>query len=238
MKKTGLILLVLSLVVIASITVILQVPLLRNEDKDATMELIKQDLINLPEPVFEGETSLEETILKRRSVRSYRDEALSLKEISQVLWAAQGVTGGGFKRAAPSAGATYPLEIYVVVKKLEDVEPGVYHYIVEKHSLEKTLSGDYSRELRYASWDQSSVGEAPVNLVFCAVYERTTQKYGERGIRYVHMEVGHAAQNVYLQCQSLGLGTVVVGAFNDPEVKKILNLTKEEPLYVMPVGRI
>lgn len=229
---------VLFLTVIASITVILQDSLLSEEEQDITMEVTKQDLINLPEPVFEGNTSLEEAILKRRSVRSYRDEALSLKEISQVLWAAQGVSGDGFLRVAPSAGATYPLEVYVVVRKLAGVGPGVYHYIPESHSLKRISSGDYAGGLGDAAFSQSFVGEAPVNLVFCAVYERTTQEYGERGIRYVHMEVGHAAQNVYLQCQSLGLGTVVVGAFNDLEVKETLNLTGVEPLYIMPVGKI
>jgi len=233
--------LVLFLIAIVSIAVVFQIfdILLKEKGKDNNKMMKNQDLIKLPEPRYESDTCVEEAILRRRSVRSYRDEALSLKEISQILWAAQGITEKrGYKRAAPSAGATYPLEIYVVVGKLEGIAPGIYHYIPKEHSLKRTISGDYRKRLADAALGQSFVEDAPIDLVFCAVYERTTSRYGERGIKYVHMEVGHAAQNVYLQCQSLDLGTVVVGAFDDNKIKKILNLEKEEPLYVMPVGRI
>lgn len=195
--------------------------------------------IILPEPEKESETSIEEALLKRRSVREYKDEPLTLKEVSQILWAGQGITEpkwGG--RTTPSAGALYPLEIYLVVKKVEGLKSGVYHYLSKEHKLKKVLEGDVSSELAVAAVGQMFIAQAPVNLVFTGIFERTTQKYKERGIRYVFMEAGHAAQNVYLQAQSLGLGTVTVGAFDDEAIKEILKLKKEEtPLYIMPLGR-
>ncbi len=159
--------------------------------------------------------------------------------MAQLAWAAQGITDKryGF-RTAPSAGATYPLEIYIVVKEngVAGLSEGVYHYLPREHELEVVKRGDYSRELMSACLDQEWVREAAINIVITAIYERTTDRYGERGkIRYVHMEVGHVGQNIYLQCVSLGLGCVVIGAFYDEEVKKILGVN-EEPLYVIPVG--
>lgn len=195
--------------------------------------------VRLPSPKYKSSTSIEETLLKRRSIRDYKDEPLTLEEVSQLLWAAQGITKNGVYRTAPSAGATYPLEVYVVCGKVKGLERGLYHYDPEKHTLKRISSRDLRQELAYACYNQYFVGSAPLSLVFTAVYERTTGKYGRRGIRYVHMEVGHSAQNVYLQCESLGLGTVVVGAFNDDQVKKVLSLPRQEvPLYVMPVGKV
>lgn len=194
--------------------------------------------LKLPKPRYSSETSVEEAILKRRSIREYRDEPLSYEEVAQLLWAAQGITEPrwGF-RAAPSAGATYPLEVYVVVKEggVEGLDAGIYHYIPRRHELEMIREGDYSRELMAACLDQEWVGDAAINLVITAIYERTTWRYGERGRRYVHMEVGHVGENVYLQCVSLGLGCVVIGAFYDEEVKRVLGV-EEEPMYVIPVG--
>jgi len=203
-------------------------------------ELMNQQEIILPQPSKRSETSIEETLSERRSVREYKDEPLTLQEISQILWAAQGITAplrGG--RTAPSAGALYPLEVYLIARKVDGVEPGVYRYLPEGHKLNRVLEGDVSDSLCGAALRQASIREAPVNLVIGALYERTTRKYGERGIRYVHLEAGHAAQNIYLQVQSLGLGTVVIGAFDDEEVKEVLNLPEEEiPLYIIPVGKI
>lgn len=194
--------------------------------------------IILPPPIKTSKTSIEEALWQRRSIREYKDEPLTLKEVSHILWAAQGITVSWGGRTAPSAGAFYPLEVYLIVRKAESLEPGVYHYLPEEHKLKNVLEGDLSSELARAALGQTFVKTAPVNLVITAFYTRTTEKYGERGIRYVHMEAGHAAQNVYLQVESLGLGTVTVGAFDDKEVKKVLNLTQEEtPLYIMPVGR-
>lgn len=196
-------------------------------------------LIKLPDPITKGTVSLEEAIALRRSERSYAKSPLKLEQISQILWSAQGITDRRGFRAAPSAGATYPLEIYAVVKDggVDGLEAGVYRYIPEKHALELVKEGDYSAELMSACLDQDWVGKAPLNIVIVAIYERTTRRYGERGKRYVYMEVGHVGQNIYLQATAIGLGTVAIGAFYDDEVKKVLSLPKEEvPLYVMPIG--
>lgn len=192
----------------------------------------------LPEPRHNSGISIEETLLKRRSVRDYTGEPLTLPEVSQLLWAAQGITDPRGLRTAPSAGATYPLETYVVVGDVENLAQGVYRYHLPKQELVKVLDGDLRTELAAAALGQSWVREGAINIVFTAIYERTTRRYGDRGIRYVHMEVGHAGQNVYLQAVALGLGTVVIGAFRDDQVKEILNLPQDEhPLYIMPVGR-
>ncbi len=197
-----------------------------------------EEVVELPTPRTKGEMSVEEAIASRRSVRSFTGEPLNLCEIAQLLWSAQGITDPVWKkRAAPSAGATYPLEVYVVVgnNSVVGLKEGVYHYDPHTHSIEKVREGDIREELCDAAVGQEWVKNAPVDFVICAIYERTTQRYGERGIRYVHMEAGHAAQNMYLQCESLGLGMVVVGAFWDERVQELLNTTAE-PLYIIPVG--
>jgi SagB-type dehydrogenase family enzyme len=196
--------------------------------------------IKLPEPKYDNNTSVEQALLERRSVREYKDEPLTLNEVSQLLWAAQGITNSrrGF-RAAPSAGALYPLDVYIVIGDVEGVTNGVYKYKPHQHELVKVRNGNVRNELTIAAHGQTCVGESAIVIVFSAVYERTTQKYGNRGIRYVHMEAGHAAQNVFLQAVSLDLGMVVVGAFKDEEVRKILNMSdNEQPLYILPVGKV
>jgi SagB-type dehydrogenase family enzyme len=194
--------------------------------------------VKLPTPVFDSEVSIEEALLKRRSVREYQAEALALGEVSQLLWAAQGITKPPRYRTAPSAGALYPLEVYVMAGEVVDLADGVYRYQPEGHSLDLIREGDWRSALRSAALDQEFIEEAPLVILIAAVYERTTGKYGDRGIPYVHMEVGTAAQNIYLQSVSLDLGTVFVGAFYDEEVKQIMGLKSEEvPLCLMPVGR-
>ncbi len=196
--------------------------------------------IKLPEPSYTSNTSVEEALSQRRSIRDYSGENLTLDEVSQLLWAAQGITAPWGGRTAPSAGALYPLELYVVVGDVEGIDKGVYKYRNSRaeHELEKVKEGDIRAELADAAIGQECIRDAAIDIVFTAVYERTTRKYGERGIRYVHMEAGHAAQNVYLQAVSLDLGTVVIGAFIDGEVKEIMNMQEQEtPLYIMPVGR-
>ncbi|MFH2026677.1 MAG: SagB/ThcOx family dehydrogenase [bacterium] len=165
---------------------------------------------------------------------------MTLAEVAQVLWSAQGITDSkrGF-RTAPSAGALFPLEAYVVIGNVEGLAEGVYKYKPDEHELVKGRGGDVRDKLAVAALEQACVRAGAIAIVFSAVYERTTRKYGDRGVRYVHMEAGHAAQNVCLQAVSLNLGTVVVGAFKDDEVSKILNLSDEEhPLYILPVGKI
>ncbi|MBM3309343.1 MAG: SagB/ThcOx family dehydrogenase, partial [Candidatus Altiarchaeales archaeon] len=170
--------------------------------------------------------------------RDYKNEPLSIAEVSQLLWSAQGLNRE-WGRTAPSAGATYPLETYVVVGLVDSLPAGLYHYLPLNHSLEKISDGDIREGLADCSLNQRWVEDAAVDIVFAAEYSRTTNTYGKRGERYVHMEAGHAAQNVYLQCVSLKCGTVVVGAFDDICIKNLLSLPEsQEPLYVMPVGRI
>lgn len=192
--------------------------------------------IKLPAAQLKGGVSLEEALAERRSRRDYKKEPLVLKEVAQLLWAAQGMTADWGGKTAPSAGATYPLEVYIVVGKVEGLEPGLYHYIPDSHSMKKVLEGDIRRQLSSAALGQECVADAPVTLVVAAVFRRTTGRYGERGIRYVYIETGHVGQNICLQAEALGLGAVVIGAFRDEMVKGVLKL-KEEPLYLIPVGK-
>lgn len=195
--------------------------------------------ITLPAPRLDSATSVERVLHKRRSVREFKTEPLTIPEVAQLLWAAQGITDPkeGL-RTAPSAGATYPLEVYLAAGRVQGLTAGVYRYKPSAHALVRVHEGDIRQALTDAALGQRWVGEGAAVLVLAAVYERTTQRYGDRGIRYVHMEVGHAAQNVYLQGVALGLGTVVVGAFHDGLVRRIMRmLQRETPLYIMPVGR-
>jgi SagB-type dehydrogenase family enzyme len=203
-----------------------------------TMPEHQSETVKLPEPVQNSNTSIEEALLKRRSIRSYQDSPLTLAEVSQLLWAAQGITNPRGFRTAPSAGALYPLEIYVVAGNVDDLPDGVYKYRPSKHTLVSVAEGDKRVELCNAALGQTSIRNAAAVIVFSAVHERTTMKYGDRGIQYVHMETGHAAQNIFLQAVSLNLGTVVIGAFNDDAVKGVFKMSeREQPLYIMPVGR-
>jgi len=200
------------------------------------------EVISLPEPDMKG-MRLEETILARRSIRRYSTQPLSLEELSQLLFAAQGITGqhGSFSlRASPSAGALYPIELYAVINNVRDLQPGLYHYLPRQHSLLTIKKGDLRSEISPACLDQNFVGQAGVALVMTAIYSRTTGRYGERGVRYVHMEAGHISQNIYLQSTSLGLGSVAVGAFRDKDLDNLLALSNEEQtaIYVHAVGKI
>ncbi len=195
--------------------------------------------VSLPAPMLRSDVSVEEALANRRSVREYAAAPLTLDEAGQLLWAAQGITGAGGARSAPSAGALYPLEVYLVVGEVEGLAAGVYRYAPEAHGLVMVKNEDVREALAAAAANQDWVAEGAVVIVISAVYERTTLRYGERGIRYVHMEAGHAAQNLYLQAEALGLGTVVVGAFYDQQVRDIIMMPDEEvPLYIIPVGRI
>ena len=188
--------------------------------------------VSLPAPRMTGELSVEEAIRRRRSIREFRPEILGPDEVSQLLWAAQGVTGEQGYRAAPSAGAFYPLETYVLT------EDGLDHYEVEAHALRRVADGDLRAAVRAVSFDQACITSAPAVFAFTAVYERTCREYGGRGRMYVHMDVGHAAQNLLLQAETLGLAGVPVAAFDPEELARILVLPEaEEPVYLVPVGR-
>jgi SagB-type dehydrogenase family enzyme len=187
--------------------------------------------VELPDPDTQGGGSLAEAMATRRSVRAYSTEPLSLAEIGQLLWAAQGITSDVGQRTAPSAGGTYPLEAYLVTAD------GVFRYLPHEHHLERLAQGDQRPELSQAALSQAWVEEAAAVFVLAAVYERTEQRYGDRAQRYVEIEVGHAAQNLLLQATALGLGAVPVGAFHDDEVMQVLELPCDHrPLYVIPVG--
>jgi len=196
--------------------------------------------MSLTQPLLDGDMSLEKAIKKRRTIRSYRDEPVTEKQFSQILWAAQGITeDSGFKRAAPSGGALYPVDIYAVVGRngVKGLTAGVYRYKPNNHSVTKVIDGDGRKDLAIASLSQMWMAEAAVLFVVTAEYDRITVKYGNRGIRYALIEVGHVGQNIFLQCQTLGLAAGIVGAFNDRHVSRIIGAEKKhEPLLIMPVG--
>ena len=196
------------------------------------------EILPLPEPVFDSSYSIEKALLNRRSLREFSDKPLNLKEISQLLWAAQGITHFEGFRTAPSAGALYPLEIYAVYGNVKEIDSGIYHYNPFRHEIALKKGGDYREELFHASLGQEWVKECAVCFVITGVYDKTTRKYGSRGIRYVDMEAGHAAQNLLLQATALGIGGVTVGAFYDNQVRKILDVGADEfPLYLIPSGK-
>ena len=195
-------------------------------------------LITLPSPNYDGPMSVEKAILQRRSVRTYASSPLTIQEISQLLWSAQGITGKRGFRAAPSAGAVYPVETYVAIRHVEGLSPGLYKYLPEGHKLMEMIAGDISKELASACLNQPYVYLCSANIILTGNYDKIAMRYGKRGVRYTHIEIGHISENIYLQAEALGLGTVAIGAFSDRELKKILNLPEEEePLYVMPIGR-
>jgi SagB-type dehydrogenase family enzyme len=206
-------------------------------------------MVNLPSPRLKGHVSLEEAIFRRRAVRKFRRDSLDLLQLSQILWSAQGITGPREVRAAPSAGATYPLEIFVVLgeqgvvagetkQSPQELKAGIYHYEADSHSLTLHKPSDLRSDLARAALDQEFIVDVPINIVICAIYHRTSHRYGTRGERYVHMEVGHVGENIHLQVVALGLATVEVGAFRDEEVRKVLGVEDQiRPLYIMPVGK-
>lgn len=197
-----------------------------------------EGMLTLPPPAVHGKMSVETALQKRRSERTFEAGGLTAAELSQLLWAAQGITSVNGFRTAPSAGALYPLEVYVLAGEVQGIPVGVYRYLPREHSLVQVGENDRRSALSRAALGQSCVGEGAVVLVLAGVVERTTVKYRQRGVQYVHMEVGSAAQNIYLQASSLGLGTVFVGAFDDDGVRKTVGLpASEHPFALMPVGR-
>ena len=198
-------------------------------------------VIELPDPDIDSDYSVEQAIEQRRSVRSLdAEKGLSLDQVSQLLWAAQGITDDDMMyRAAPSAGATYPLKLYVLVGNngVEEISEGVYLYNPDSHQLELVKEGDIRSDVYQVALRQSPINNAPISIIMGADFSRTTDRYGDRGDRYVYMEAGHSAQNIYLQAESLGLGTVVIGAFDDGNVHNIVHMDEaHEPLYIIPVG--
>ncbi len=196
--------------------------------------------IPLPEPSYKGEKSLEEAIEQRRTIRDFKSNSLTIKNLSQILWAADGITDKRrMFRSAPSAGALYPLDIFVAVGKngISGLEAGVYQYIPERHSLRLIKEGDVRKLLAKAALQQMWIAGAPVVVVITGCYKRCTIKYGDRGIPYTYIEAGHVGQNIFLQCEALGLSAGIVGAFYNQRVIECLGIKKEnDPILVMPVG--
>ena len=207
------------------------------------MELKSDGTITLPAPKTTGKTSVEEALFSRRSVRTYTKEPITPDNLSRLLWAAQGVTAGAGGRdelrTAPSAGALYPLEVYAVAGNVDGVSDGVYHYLHREHALQKVCDGDRRGNLSECALHQSQITDAAVDIVFTAAFERTTAKYGDRGVRYVYMEAGHAAQNIYLQAEAIDLGVCAIGAFYDADVAELLALPEDEvPVYILSIGNV
>jgi SagB-type dehydrogenase family enzyme len=195
------------------------------------------EVVRLPAPRVGGGVAIERALDTRRSLREYTGEGLGLAALAQLLWAAQGVTTRDGRRTAPSAGALYPLEVYVVAGSVVDLPAGVYRYVPAHHHLVRAASGDRRRALAAAALGQDWLASAPAALLIAAVFERLRRKYGARTEQYVNFEAGCAAENVALQAEALGLGTVVVGAFDDAQVGKAAALSGgERPLAILPVG--
>jgi len=196
------------------------------------------EIIQLPVPSIDSETSVEKALLQRRSVRSYKSDPLTISDISQILWAAQGITKKRY-RTAPSAGALYPIEIYIATSNVDELKTGLYHYNPKDHTLKITREGDKRTDIFNAALNQEAIENSSAIIIITAVVERTAAKYGSRAERYVHIEVGAVGQNIYLQCVSLGLGTVMIGAFRDNALEKVLGLpNNENPYAIMPLGKI
>jgi SagB-type dehydrogenase family enzyme len=198
--------------------------------------VLSDSVTKLPPPDTLGLVTVEQALWHRRSVRRFAGDSLSIRQVGQLLWAAQGLNRGLVGRTAPSAGATYPMELYLVAGKVRGLRPGAYHYGLDGHYLTLMKGGDHRAELAAAALGQSSISSAPAVLVLAADFSRTAQRYAERAPRYVYMEAGHVGENVYVQCEALGLGTAMIGAFQDDRVKKLLGI-EQEPLYIMPAGR-
>ncbi len=196
-------------------------------------------IFQLPEPEPDSGITVNEAIEQRRSDREFTGDSITLQELARLLHCAQGITSERGFRAAPSAGGTYPLSVYVIADNVDDLSSGIYEFIPRDNTLSLICEGSLIEDIAFAALGQRCISSAPAAIVIVADYSITTSVYGNRGIMYVHMEAGHVSQNIYLQCTALELGTVAVGAFTDSAVSEILGLGENEiPLYIMPVGRL
>lgn len=200
-------------------------------------------IITLPEPSPEKLTSpIGKVLEERKSVRSFGKETLSSFELSQLLWASQGITrhvqGFGL-RTAPSAGALYPIETYLAAHNVSEVEAGIYHYVVETHQLEQLKLGDFRILTARAALDQEIAYTANVVFVWTAIFERSKWKYKQRAYRYIYLDAGHIAQNVALSAVALGLGSCQIAALYDEEANNLLGIDgdSESTIYMTVVGK-
>lgn len=210
-------------------------------DESTTFPSPPPSAVSLPVPSSRGTISIEEAIRTRRSIRSFSPRPLKLQEVSQLLWAAGGETVDGVTgptRSYPSAGGIYSLSILLAVGSVSGLAPGIYRYEWRENSLRLLRPGDHRAALSRAAYGQGCVARAPASIVIVGDIQQTAARYGERGEnRYISMDAGHSGQNVSLQAQALGLGSVIVGAFRDEEVQEVLGLDRETPLYLIPVGQ-
>lgn len=198
--------------------------------------------IELPSPIVQGGPGLWELLRTRRSVRAYTRDSISLENLSQILWATQGLTAsiGEYKlRTAPSAGALYPIETYLLINRVEDLEPGLYHYDVELHQLDVLKLGDYSREVRTGALDQQMAERACVVFIWSAIFQRSKWKYLQRAYRYIFLDAAHIAQNLALAVEGIGLGSCQIGALYDDYLNELLDLdiAEESVIYLSSIGR-
>jgi SagB-type dehydrogenase family enzyme len=198
---------------------------------------------SLPEPSHKGTVSVEETLKVRRTHRSFDSRNLTLEQLSQILWAAYGVTDkkgyGRARKTAPSAGALYPMDVYAVVGEgsIKDLAAGVYHFLPESHKIETVNNGDLRNAVARASLQQMWMARAPIMIVITGEYARCTVKYGQRGVIYTHIEAGCVGQNVFLQVEAMGLKAGIVGAFDNKKIIQVIGIpTDNDPLLIMPVG--
>ena len=194
--------------------------------------------LTLPPVSAPPELSVARAIDRRRSLRDYAGRPLSTADLSWLLGAATGITGPGGLRAAPSAGAQYPIETYVVASRVEGIEPGIYHYAAADHALERVRGGTFGGDLVIAGLGQEFLGQAPVVLVLSAIFQRLRWRYRERAYRYALLEAGHIGQNVYLAAEAADLGACAVGAFFDDAINRLLDIdgAEEAALLLVPVG--
>ncbi len=223
---------IFNLTLILGLAILMLIPLCLKDPSILAQEKSRGETVKLPSPTYDGAVSIERTLAERRSIRSYKEEPLTLNELSQILWAAQGITEPkkGL-RTAPSPRALYLLELYVLPGNVSNLPMGIYKYQPQGHELVKIADGDKKAEL-FKAVGQAPIKNAPVALVISGLSEKTQSP------TWMYLEAGHAAQNVYLQTVSLKLGTVAMGGFKEEEVRKVLNLSeKEQPLYIMPIGK-
>ena len=210
---------------------------------DIYKEYSTSSRIELPQPVPSSEVSLDQALRLRKSIRRFSTEPLSMKQLSYLLWASTGIQRiemGHEFRTAPSAGALYPIETYLGVNNVEDVPEGIYHYSIRSHLLEQLKRGKYGRQISTAALGQRMCRDAAVVFIWTAVFQRSKWKYGQRGYRYIYIDVGHIAQNLALSATSLGLGACHIGALFDEEVNSIIGIDgiNESVIYLTAAGRI
>lgn len=217
-------------------------PISRAKAKKLKLMILEGDSMKLPRPKTDGGMPLETCIKTRRTVRSFTPQPLRLEELSQLLWSAQGITEeNGYKRAAPSAGALYPIDVYAALgpDSVEGLNGAVYQYLPATHAVKTIAKGDLRRKVAEISLSQMWMARAPVIIVITAEYPRITVKYKRRGVRYAMIEAGHIGQNIFLQAEALGLGAGIVGAFDDKKLIHVMEISGfPEPLLIMPVGHI